>query len=49
MTENEQAINYIDWNINTSFYQELNPALKALDAKLLEYKQKYKGATLLVI
>lgn len=37
----------MNWEVtNTLYFVELNPALKAIDQKLQEYKSKFKGATL---
>jgi hypothetical protein len=35
------------WEVtNAQYFVDLNPALKAIDQKLQEYKSKFKGATL---
>ena len=37
----------LSWDVtNTQYFVDLNPALKAIDQKLQEYKSKFKGATL---
>ena len=38
------------WEVsNTQYFTELNPALKAIDAKLQEYRQKFKGAAIVTL
>lgn len=50
MNEHDDGINFIDWDSsNSHFYIDLQPALKAIDQKLVEYKAKYKGATILIV
>lgn len=50
LTDLDKQIDYADWNVtNSQYFAELNHATKAIDQKLQEYKQKFKGATIVVI
>lgn len=50
-TDSEEELNdYLSWDVsNVLYFSDLTPALKALDLKLQEYKQKFKGAALAVL
>lgn len=46
----EELNDYLLWDVsNVLYFTDLTPALKALDLKLQEYKQKFKGAALAVL
>lgn len=38
------------WDVsNCMYFQDLNQALKAIDGKLQEYRQRFKGATVVAL
>lgn len=51
MVELGLQTDYIDWEVsnNQNNFTELNSCLKSIDQKLQEYKQKFKGATIVVL
>lgn len=46
----EEAEELGTWEVtNSAYFTDLGPALKAIDAKLQEYKAKFKGATIVAL
>ncbi len=46
----EEVDDLLQWEVtNSAYFSELTPALKAIDAKLQEYKSNFKGATIVVL
>lgn len=50
LADNDEQVTFADWDVSdTQQFGDLLSAIKAVDLKLLDYKQRYKGATIVVI